>query len=195
MAVASSTAPALGTPAAPFRLPVANPKAASGAEALALSDLADAEALLVVFTCNHCPYAIAVEDRLIHMAERYAPEGLAVVAISSNDARAYPADSFENMAVRATAKSYPFPYLYDETQEVAHSYGAVCTPDFFLYGADRRLVYAGRLDDGRPTRPGRPGTEPTTRDLADAVERALEGQPPLAEQVPSMGCSIKWKTE
>lgn len=191
MAVASSTAPTLGTPAPAFDLPASNPEASG--DRVSLESFSDAKALLVVFTCNHCPYAIAVEDRLIDLAETFAARGLATVAISSNDAEAYPADSFENMSARAAEKGYPFPYLYDESQEVARAYVAVCTPDFFLYDAGHRLVYAGRMDDGRTTRPGRPGSEPTTRDLAEAIERVLAGEPPLAEQVPSMGCSIKWK--
>ncbi|OZC02150.1 thioredoxin family protein [Rubricoccus marinus] len=190
----SSLAPVLGSLAPDFRLRAANPEASGGSH-VSRSDMSGARVLLVVFTCNHCPYAVAVEDRLIALAEAYAPEGLQAVVISSNDAEAYPADSFENMAVRAEQKGYPFPYLYDETQEVARAFGAVCTPEFFLYDADLRLVYAGRLNDGRPTRPGRPGTEPTTRDLADAIEQTLAGQAVSAEQIPSMGCGIKWREQ
>ncbi len=190
MAVAS-TAPVLGSSAPGFDLPAANPEA-SGAR-VALGDVADAKALLVVFTCNHCPYAIAIEDRLIALANEHASGGLVTVAISSNDAEAYPADSFENMAARAAAKGFPFPYLYDQSQEIARAYGAVCTPDFFLYDARQKLVYAGRLDDGRPARPGRPQAVPSTRDLADAIEATLAGTPVSPEQIPSMGCSIKWR--
>jgi peroxiredoxin len=194
MAVVSSDPLPLGSAAPDFSLPVANPETAgAGAGALALSDLADARALLVVFTCNHCPYAIEVEDRLIALATDRQSDGLQVVAISSNDAEQYPADSFENMADRARDKGYPFPYLYDETQEVARAYRAVCTPDFFLFDGDRQLVYAGRMDDGRPNRPSREGHEPTTRELAEAVDQVLAGEPVTVEQIPSMGCSIKWK--
>ncbi|MEM1056334.1 MAG: thioredoxin family protein [Bacteroidota bacterium] len=193
MAVVSSDPLPLGTAAPEFALPAANPETA-GADSFRLGDLADARALLVVFTCNHCPYAIEVEDRLIALANERQPDGLRVVAISSNDAEQYPADSFENMTRRAQEKSYPFPYLYDETQEIARAYRAVCTPDFFLFDGSRRLVYAGRMDDGRPNRPSREGHEPTTRELAEAVEHVLAGESVTVEQIPSMGCSIKWKT-
>ena len=169
MAALSDPIP-LGTAAPTFRLPVANP-AADGrdGDTRSLDDYADAPALLVAFICNHCPYVHEIEPRLIALAKEKAPGGLQVVAISSNDARQYPADSFENMAARAEAQGYPFPYLYDETQEVARAYQAACTPDFFLFDGDRRLVYAGRMDDGRPTRPSRDGQHVTTHELADAV--------------------------
>ena len=194
MALTPSTMLPLGTAAPDFSLPAANPEVDSrGGGTRALADYADAPALLVVFTCNHCPYAVAIEDRLIDTARRYAERGLATVAISSNDAEAYPADGFEEMAARARAKGYPFPYLYDESQAVARAYDAACTPDLYLFDADRRLVYRGRLDDGRPTRPGRPGTTPTTADLADALDALLDGQPIPEPQLPAMGCNIKWK--
>jgi peroxiredoxin len=191
MAVTSSQGLALGTSAPDFSLPAANPDVSG--ETVSLDAFSDAKALLVVFTCNHCPYAIAVEDRLIALARRHADAGLATVAVSSNDAEAYPADSFENMAARATEKAYPFPYLYDESQATARAYDAACTPDFYLFDGDRRLAYAGRMDDGRPTRPGRPGTDPTTSELTDAIGQVLAGEPVTVEPVPSLGCSIKWK--
>ena len=191
MAVTSSAGLALGTAAPDFSLPAANPAVAG--ETVSPGTFAGAKALLVVFTCNHCPYAIAVEDRLIALARHHAPGGLATVAISSNDAEQYPADSFDHMAARAAEKGYPFPYLYDESQETARAYDAACTPDFYLFDGERRLVYAGRMDDGRPTRPGRPGTEPTTSELDDAVRQVLAGEPVTVEPVPSLGCSIKWK--
>lgn len=172
----------LGTAAPPFRLPAANPVIAGGT--VALSDLAGP--LVVVFTCNHCPYAIHVEDRLIRLARDWAGRGVRTVAISSNDTEAYPADSFEHMAERATEKDYPFPYLYDATQETARAYDAACTPDFYLFDADHRLVYRGRLDDGRP------GREPTTSDLDDAVTELMKTGAVTGDQVPSMGCNIKW---
>ena len=144
--------------------------------------------LVVVFTCNHCPYAVSVEDRLIEQARAWLAEGVGVVAISSNDAEAYPADSFENMAERAREKGFPFPYLYDETQAAARAYDAACTPDFYLFDEERRLVYRGRLDDGRP------GKAPTTRDLDDAVRQLLAGGAVAGEQAPSVGCNVKWRT-
>lgn len=179
----------LGTPAPDFHLPAANPSVDDRGDGLTrrLADYADARALVVVFTCNHCPYVHAVEDRLIALARETAARGVAFVAISANDADAYPADSFEAMAARAAEKGYPFPYLYDETQAVARAYDAACTPDFYLFDDVRRLVYRGRLDDGRPGRP------PTTTDLADAIAATLDGRKPAATQHPSMGCSIKWK--
>ena len=185
MALTPSTMLSLGTAAPPFRLPAANPDVAG--ETVSLDDVAADGPLVVVFTCNHCPYAVHVEDRLIRQARDWAGRGVRTVAISSNDAEAYPADSFENMAERAAEEDFPFPYLYDETQEVARAYDAACTPDFYLFDADRRLVYRGRLDDGRP------GREPTTTDLDDAVSELLETGAVTVQQAPSMGCNIKWR--
>ena len=182
MALTPSTMLPLGTAAPPFRLPAANPEVLGGE--VALGDLGGP--LVVVFTCNHCPYAISVEDRLIEQARAWAGRGVRTVAISSNDAEAYPADSFDRMAERAEQKGYPFPYLYDESQDVARAYDAACTPDFYLFDADHRLVYRGRLDDGRPDR------EPTTTDLDDAVAELVETGAVTGEQAPSMGCNIKW---
>ena len=179
----------LGSPAPAFDLPIANPEVDDrDSETRSLADYADAEALVVVFMCNHCPYVKTIEDRLIALARDYAPRGVALVGICSNDAEAYPDDSFEAIAERARAKGYPFPYLYDESQSAARDYDAVCTPDFFVYDRDRRLVYRGRLDDGRP------GQDPTTTDLRDALDELLTEGNVTGEQIPSMGCNIKWKT-
>ena len=184
-AVASTMLP-LGTAAPDFSLPAANPDVAGAT--VALADVAEgARGLVVVFTCNHCPYAVHIEPRLVALARAWAESGVATVAISSNDAEAYPADGFEEMAERAAREGYPFPYLYDESQETARAYGAACTPDLYLFDAARRLVYRGRLDDGRP------GREPTTSDLDDAVRALLDGREPAADQAPSIGCSIKWR--
>lgn len=144
--------------------------------------------LLVMFICNHCPYVKAVEDRLIALTGDLRELGLGTVAISSNDAVAHPEDSFEEMARRAREKSYPFPYLYDETQEVARAFGAVCTPDFFLYDKNLRLAYRGRLDDAwkDPSRVRR-------RELLEAARLVARGDLAPTEQIPSMGCSMKWK--
>lgn len=178
----------LGTAAPAFDLPTANP-AVDGrpGETRSLDDFADAEALVVAFICNHCPFVHAVEDRLVALGRDYAPKGVQVVGICSNDAEQYPADSFPAMAERAEAKGYPFPYLHDESQAVARAYDAVCTPDFFVYDRDRTLAYRGRLDDGRPGQPA------TTTDLRDALEALLQTGAVPGEQIPSMGCNIKWK--
>ena len=126
---------------------------------------------------------------MVEQARAWLAAGVGVVAVSSNDAEAYPEDSFENMAERAREKDFPFPYLYDESQEVARAYDAACTPDFYLFDEGRRLVYRGRLDDGRP------GKEPTTRDLDAAVRQLLETGRVEGEQAPSMGCNVKWRAE
>jgi peroxiredoxin len=153
-----------------------------------LSDLKGPNGTLIVFMCNHCPYVKAVIDRLIRDANDLKALGVTTIAISSNDATAYPADSFENMRRWALEKRFPFPYLHDETQEVARAYGAVCTPDFFGYDAGLGLQYRGRLDESK-----RDQAPNARRELFEAMRQVAEtGQGPK-EQVPSMGCSIKWK--
>jgi peroxiredoxin len=145
--------------------------------------------LLVMFICNHCPYVKAVRDRIVRDARELAEHGIRSVAIMSNDPTDYQEDSFENMGRVAEEYQFPFPYLFDETQEVAKAYGAVCTPDFFGYNADLGLQYRGRLDESRKE------TAPAgvRRDLFEAMKQVAEtGQGPR-EQIPSMGCSIKWK--
>ena len=189
MAVTRSQMEELGTSAPAFDLPAANPGADDrGKETYSLSDFDASQVLVVVFTCNHCPYAQHVEDELLQIARNYAPRGVQFVAISSNDAEEYPEDSFEAMAERAREKDYPFPYLYDERQEAAKAYGAVCTPDFFVFDDDRQLAYRGRMDDTRP------GQQPATgRDLRRALDELLEDGEVTMEQHASMGCNIKWK--
>ena len=153
-----------------------------------LSDLKGPNGTLIVFMCNHCPYVKAVIDRLIRDANDLKALGVNTIAISSNDATAYPADSFDNMRRWAEEKRFPFPYLHDETQEVARAYGAVCTPDFFGYDAGLGLQYRGRLDELK-----RDQAPNARRELFEAMRQVAEtGQGPK-EQVPSMGCSIKWK--
>lgn len=154
-----------------------------------LLDQAGENGLLVAFICNHCPYVKAVIDRLVRDAIELSALGIGTVAISSNDAGNYPADSFENMAVFAKAHSFPFPYLYDEDQSVARAYGAVCTPDFFGFGKDRGLQYRGRIDASRKEA----ASGQIRRDLFEAMRLvATTGHGPK-EQVASIGCSIKWK--
>jgi peroxiredoxin len=183
MAETPSTMVPLGTPAPDFRLPDTDGTFVSR------DDFRDAQALLTMFICNHCPFVKHIRDGLAQFGRDYQGRGLAIVAISSNDAAAYPADSPANMAKEKRATGYVFPYLYDETQQVAKAYRAACTPDFFLYDRDRRLVYRGQFDDSRPGN-GRPvsGT-----DLRAAVDALLAGKPLPAQQKPSIGCNIKWK--
>ncbi|AAU91742.1 MULTISPECIES: thioredoxin family protein [Methylococcus] len=145
--------------------------------------------LLVMFICNHCPYVKAVQDRLVRDAKDIQALGIGVVAIMPNDPTDYPEDSFENMQKVAADLSYPFPYLLDETQAVARAYGAVCTPDFFGYNADLELQYRGRLDASR-REASPPGCR---RELYEAMKQIAETGKGPAEQIPSMGCSIKWR--
>ncbi len=154
-----------------------------------LADCAGEKGLLVMFICNHCPYVKAVRERLIRDAKELKALGVGVVAINSNDAETYPDDSFEAMRQVAEQYDYPFPYLFDEDQQVAKAYGAVCTPDFFGYNADLRLQYRGRLDASRKEA----APEGTRRDLFEAMKQVAETGRGPAEQIPSMGCSIKWR--
>ena len=154
-----------------------------------LSDIAGPNGTLVMFICNHCPYVLGVLDRIVSDAKAMQALGVGVAAISSNDVVAYPADSFDKMADLAKAEGFPFPYLYDEPQAVARTYDAACTPDFFGFNAKGELQYRGRLDAATKN------ADPTgvRRDLLEAMKLIAEtGQGPR-EQVPSMGCSIKWK--
>lgn len=172
-----------GWPAPTFRLP------ATDSRSYELGDLAGENGLVVAFICNHCPYVLAVIDRIIRDARDLKQYGVGFGAICSNDAVAYPADSFENMVRMAEERAFPFPYLHDEDQAVARAYDAACTPDFFGFNGDLKLQYRGRLDASRSSA----GPEDLRRDLYEAmVEIARTGQGPR-DQVPSMGCSIKWK--
>jgi peroxiredoxin len=173
----------LGTRAPDFTLPDTDGRLVSQA------DYRDAKALLVMFICNHCPYVKHVQHELARIGREYQPRGVGIVAISSNDVTAYPDDSPEQMREEKARVGYPFPYLYDESQGVARAYRAACTPDFFLFDRDRRLVYRGQLDDSRPK-----NAKPVTgKDLRAALDLVLQGRPVPAEQVPSIGCNIKWK--
>jgi peroxiredoxin len=155
-----------------------------------LDDCRGERGLLVMFICNHCPYVKAVRDRIVRDARELLDCGIRSVAIMSNDPTDYPEDSFENMARVAREFDFPFPYLWDETQEVARAYGAVCTPDFFGYNADLGLQYRGRLDESR--KEAVPGAR---RDLFEAMKLVAETGRGPEEQIPSVGCSIKWREE
>ena len=157
---------------------------------ISLESLASAPALVVAFICNHCPFVKHILDGFVGFAGELGARGLAVVAISSNDAVSYPADAPGEMARLAASKHFTFPYLYDESQQVARDYQAICTPDFFLFDRDRRLVYRGQFDASRPGN----GMAVTGADLRAACEALLSGKPLAREQTPSVGCSIKWKT-
>lgn len=153
-----------------------------------LQDLKGPKGTVIAFICNHCPYVQTILDGLIQDAKDLAAIGVATIAICSNDATAYPEDGFEKMVELAGRKQFPFPYLHDQSQEVAQSYGAICTPDFFGYNADLELQYRGRLDAS-----GKAGSPGAKRELVLAMrEVALTGQGPR-DQTPSIGCSIKWK--
>ena len=172
-----------GWKAPAFRLP------ATDGRSLSLDEVKGPNGTLVMFICNHCPYVQSVLDRIVRDVQDLAALGIASVAISSNDAAAYPEDDFARMKEAAAAHRFPFPYLYDETQEVARRYGAVCTPDFFGFNRDLELQYRGRLDaSGR--NPAPPGAR---RELFEAMKAVAETLGGPVGQVPSMGCSIKWK--
>lgn len=156
---------------------------------ISLKDFPNAKGLLVAFICNHCPFVIHIRSELAKFAREYQAQGIAVVAINSNDAAAYPADAPDKMKTEAAAAGYSFPYLYDETQAVAKAYRAACTPDFFLFDAGQRLVYRGQFDDSRPSN-SIPVTGSHLRTACDAV---LAGQPIEDGQRPSIGCNIKWR--
>ncbi|HOB76039.1 MAG TPA: thioredoxin family protein [Phycisphaerae bacterium] len=183
MALTPSRMRALGLEAPDFRLPDTNGRLVS------LSDFKEAPALLVMFICNHCPYVKHVRDELARLGRDYQAKGVAVVAINANDAERYPDDSPARMREEVREVGYTFPYLYDETQEVAQAFGAACTPDFFLFDRNRRLVYRGQLDDSRPGN----GKPVTGRDLRAALDAVLAGRPAPEDQKPSAGCNIKWK--
>ena len=154
-----------------------------------LQDVSGPSGTLVMFICNHCPYVLAVLDRILRDAAELKDLGIGVAAICSNDATTHPADSFENMQALATSAGFPFPYLHDEDQSVARAYDAVCTPDFFGFNAAGELQYRGRLDASR----AKAGPADLRRDLFEAMRAVAQTGNGPAEQIPSMGCSIKWK--
>lgn len=154
-----------------------------------LADFDGAPTLLVVFMCNHCPFVIHIAPELARLAAEYQHRRVAVVGISSNDVSNHPQDSPEQMVHEAELRGYAFPYLYDETQEIAKAYHAACTPDFYVFDKEQKLVYRGQMDASRPES----GTELTGEDLRAALDAVLAGQPVSDEQTPSLGCNIKWK--
>ncbi len=155
-----------------------------------LQELKGKYATVVMFICNHCPYVKHVNQGIIQLANDYLPKGIAFIGISANDAASYPEDSPEKMAEQATQLKYPFPYLYDEKQQVAHDYYAVCTPDFSIFNSELKCVYRGQLDGSRPGN----NIPVTGSDIRKALDALLNKQPVSLEQIPSAGCSIKWKT-
>jgi peroxiredoxin len=181
MAIESKAAVA-GTRCPDFRLPAVD------GQRYGRDDFAKSPVLVVMFICNHCPYVKAVEDRLIELNRTYGPRGVQFVGVCSNDAVTYPDDAFDKLAARWREKGYGFPYLHDESQEVARAFGAVCTPDIFVYDRDRQLAYRGRIDDS-----WKEPAKVTRRELAEALDALLAGRAPAAEQKPSLGCSIKWR--
>ena len=187
MAAHESTMVALGIPAPDFSLPDTNPNTEK--DLYTLSDFSESEALLVAFICNHCPYVVHLRQGLVDFARDYELQRLAVVAISANDVATHPQDAPAKMADASLEFGFRFPYLFDETQAVAKAYQAACTPDFFLFNAEKRLAYRGQYDDARPGN----GKPVTGYDLQTALEAILTGQPIPEPQTPSLGCNIKWK--
>lgn len=185
MAVTPSTMMPLGTQAPDFNIL----DVVSG-EKKTLDDVKGEKGLVVMFICAHCPYVKHLEEEIAFVSEKYQRKGIGFVAISSNDAAAYPDDAPEKLLEQAEENDFDFPYLYDRTQEVAKSYDAACTPDFYLFDADLKCVYRGRFDASTPG-----NEEPVTgEDLREAMDQLLDGAPVYEDQKPSMGCNIKWRS-
>lgn len=176
----------LGSSAPNFVLP----NTVSGKD-ISLDDIRSDIATVVMFICNHCPFVKHVRTELAQLAQDYQPKGISFVAISSNDVENFPDDSPEKMKQTAENLGYVFPYLFDESQEVARAYDAACTPDFYIFDGDLKLVYRGQLDDSRPDN----GVPVTGSDIRAALDALLDGRPVATDQKPSMGCNIKWKGE
>ncbi len=172
----------IGTKAEQFRLIGTDGKYYS------LNDFDDKNILCIIFTCNHCPYAVAVENRINNIAKKYSDKSFALVCINSNDENVYPEDSYDEMVKRSNNKGFVFPYLRDDTQEVAKVYDAVCTPDIYLYDKERVLKYRGRIDDN-----WKDESAVKSKDLEKAIDLLLESKDIDFDMIPSMGCSIKWK--
>lgn len=174
----------LGTEAPAFSLP----DVVSG-KVISLATFDGSAALLVMFICRHCPYVKHVQDELARLGAEYRRRGVGVVAISSNDASSHPEDAPDSLKAMAQQLGFTFPLCYDESQAVAKAYAAACTPDFFVFDGERRLAYRGQLDDSRPSS----GKPVTGSDLRAALDAVLAGRPASTDQMPSMGCNIKWK--
>jgi peroxiredoxin len=184
MSLTASTMLPWGTTAPDFQLP----DAVTGLP-VSLGDFAAHPVLVVLFLCNHCPYVKHIRAGLAAFAREYAPKNVGIVAISANDVAAFPEDAPAKMKAAAKAAGFDFPYLFDETQQVAKAYRAACTPDCYVFDRDRKLAYRGQFDDSRPG-----SSRPVTgADLRAAVDALLAGRMPAAEQKPSLGCNIKWK--
>lgn len=185
----------LGSPAPDFSLP--EPLTS---RFFSLKDFEGKKALVVMFICNHCPYVVHLKPAMVALARDYIGKGVGFVAISSNDFDEYPSDSPENMIADAKKHKYPFPYLFDDTQQVAQAYQAACTPDFYIFDAEQKLAYRGQFDDTRPshrTAPSGPnkGAEPTGADMRAALDLIIDGKEvPAESQKPSLGCNIKWRS-
>jgi peroxiredoxin len=192
MALTQSTMMALGSKAPDFSLP------ATDGSVVSLADFSNAKALVILFICNHCPYVIHIAPTLAKLAKEYQEKGVAFVAINSNDTDAYPADSFANMKLEKEKRGYTFPYLFDDTQAVAQSYGAACTPDIYVFDGEQGLVYRGEFDGTRPNRISSGNYDSSVNpasgaSLRKALDLLLEGEKIPEDQYPSMGCNIKWK--
>lgn len=196
MTLIKSQKPEFGAPARDFSLPATDGKTYS------LKDFSDKEVLVIVFTCNHCPYAQAAKPKLLDLLDEFKDKSVQFIAINPNDEQHYPEDDFEHM--KKIEYDYPFPYLRDQSQEVAQGYNAVCTPDIFVYDGERKLVYHGQIDDDRPSLSAvaakvvlgkeiKQAETESTRDLAEAIISILSRHKTDADQKPSLGCSIKWK--
>jgi peroxiredoxin len=174
----------LGSEAPPFYL-----RDTISGEMVRLEDLNSNKGTVIMFICNHCPYVVHVNEEIVRIANEYMAEGISFIGISSNDVENYPEDGPEQMKEHAAKWKYPFPYLYDESQDVARAYDAACTPDFYVFDEHLRLVYRGRLDDSKPKN----SIPLSGRDLRAALDALLEGKPVAEKQYPSGGCNIKWK--
>jgi|SRR5690554_1280767 len=184
MAVTPSNMVPLGTKATDFNLinPLSN-------QLNSLEKLKGEEGTLIIFMCNHCPYVVHVIEKLVEMHENHVSKGIEFIGISANDVEKYPQDAPDKMVEFIKHYDIKFPYLYDESQEVAKAYDATCTPDFFLFDEDLKLVYRGQMDESRPG-----GKAPTGANMIAAFEHLLNNKPPIENQLPSMGCNIKWKS-
>jgi peroxiredoxin len=184
MSETASTMLALGTQAPTFELINVRTQ-----KSFSLNDTQPAKATVIMFICNHCPYVIHIQKKLVEVANLYLQKGIAFVAINSNDVTKYPADNPDNMRTEAERHHYPFPYLFDETQAIAKAYHAACTPDFFVFDETLSCVYRGRFDEATPGN----RIEPTGKALSNALDAILENKPVNSQQFASLGCNIKWK--